>query len=97
VCYRAPRNQWQAVVDAVRPRGAGSDGATRGLTVARLGRSAVAGWDASADNPCRVRGAFGLGGQGQLGILGMVNAYHRAERTNQQEFTRFLALLICRG
>jgi hypothetical protein len=52
-----------AAVDAVRPLGAGSDGATRRLAVwRRHGRSAVAEWDASADNPCRVRDAFGFGG-----------------------------------
>jgi len=43
------------MVGAVRPRGAGSDGAARRLAGwRRHGRFAVAVWDASAENPCRV-------------------------------------------
>jgi hypothetical protein len=49
----------------------GSYGAARRLAGwQRFGRSAVAGWDASADNPCRVRDAFGHGGSSSRKMKG---------------------------
>src|SRR5271156_2108213 len=60
--YRPLRNQRPAVVGAIRPRAAGSDGGTSRLAaLRRLDHSAVIVWDASADKPCRARDAFGLG------------------------------------
>jgi len=63
------------MVGAVRPRGAGSDGAARRLAGwRRHGRFAVAVWDASAENPCRVRDVFGLGGNSRRKIEGGANS-----------------------